>query len=168
TIMPSLLSLAASHPERKLEPGEALVTQNDEGGDLFILESGKLVVERDGVAVATLAQANILVGEMSVLLGIPNSATVRADGYARVRVIEDARAILLKDPEMTFQLAAMVASRLNATTALLVDLSNENTDKAEKGLLGRILAAIHLPSNDAPPDGEQPTPWGLVTPSAGL
>ena len=147
--MASLQELASSHPTRSLEPGEALISQGGPGGDLFILEAGKLAVERDGVPVATISAQNALVGEMSVLLGLPNSATVRAVDHATVRTIINARSHLMQDPELTFQLASLVAARLDATTALLVDLAKEHPGKTEQGLLARILSALTLQANDA-------------------
>jgi len=140
--MASLLALALAHPARILEAGEVLVTQGGHGGDLYILEEGELAVERDGVRVTTIATVNALIGEMSVLLGTPSSATVRATRRSTVLTIPEARAELLKDPELTFRLAAFVASRLDATTGLLVQLSREHSGPAEQGLLARLLSAI--------------------------
>jgi CRP-like cAMP-binding protein len=142
--MTTLQSLATP---RTLVPGEELILQGAAGGALYILVSGELSVERDGVAITTITARNALVGEMSVLLGTPNSATVRAVGPATVRALENAREYLMEDAELTFRLAALVASRLDATTALLVDLSKHHP--AQQGLLARILSAIHLQSDEA-------------------
>ncbi len=146
--MTSLQALASSRPTRSLAPDEVLISQGGPGGDLFILEQGELAVERDGVPVTTISAPNALVGEMSVLLGTPNSATVRAIGPVTVRSIEDARNHLLQDPELTFLLASLVAARLDATTALLVDLAKEHPGKTEQGLLARILSALTLQADD--------------------
>jgi CRP/FNR family transcriptional regulator, cyclic AMP receptor protein len=54
----SLLELAATQPTRTLAAGEVLIAQGREAGDLFVLESGQLVVERDGVAIATISSPN--------------------------------------------------------------------------------------------------------------
>ena len=140
--MANLLSLASSQPSRTLEPREELIIQGGPGGDLFVLESGELSIERDGVPVTTISAKNALVGEMSVFLGTPNSATVRAVDYATVRVIRDARKFLLQDAELAFQLSALVASRLDSTTALLVQLSQEHPGKTEQGLLARLFSAL--------------------------
>ena len=67
--MTSLLALTSSRPIRSLAPDEILLVQGEGGGDLFVLESGRLVVERDGVGIATISTPNTLIGEMSVLLG---------------------------------------------------------------------------------------------------
>ena len=77
--MTSLLTLTYAAPTRAVAQGEVLLTQGEVGGDLFVLESGRLEVERDGVTIAYIEEPNSLIGEMSVLLGTSASATVRAD-----------------------------------------------------------------------------------------
>src|SRR5664279_5572703 len=86
---------------------------------------------------------------MSVLLGKPHSATVRAETAAQVRVLTDAGKALDADLALAKQLAMLLAARLDATSALLVELSAQNNGKHDQGLLDRILAAIHLPPIDA-------------------
>ena len=150
--MTSLLALTASRPTRTLADGEVLLVQGEGGGDLFILLSGKLVVVRDGVTIATIAQPGTLVGEMSVLLGIRNSATVRAERETKVRVIRDANKLLEAEPGLARRVAALVAGRLEATSALLVELAKHNKGKSEQGLLTRILSTLYSP---APGEGEK-------------
>lgn len=147
--MESLSGRAASQPiTRTLGSGEVLIAQGEAGGDLFVLESGQLTVERDGVTIATIWRPNSLVGEMSVVLGTPNSATVRADRETRVQVIHDGRAHLEQDPALTFRVAWLMASRLDATSALLVDLTRQHDGKNEQGLFAKILSALHLPVDE--------------------
>jgi CRP-like cAMP-binding protein len=149
--MTSLNALASQHPSRTLVPSEVLIWQGGPGGDLFILEHGSLSVERDGVAVTTISSPNAFIGEMSVLLGTPSSATVRAAGHVTVRVIEDARSRLIDDPLLTIELASLVATRLDATTALLVDLAKDHPNKTEQSILARIFSALTLPAQYGAP-----------------
>ena len=144
--MSSITSLAASGTARDLEAGEVLIAEGEEGGKLYVLEAGQLSVERAGVALATISQPNGLVGEMSVLLGRRHSATVRAVGAVTVRAIPDARARLLADPELSFRLAALLAARLEATSAFLVNKTQQNPTVSERGLLASIFAALTSPS----------------------
>ena len=141
--MESLLTLAASHPSRTFGAGELLIGQGYQGGDLFILESGQLAVERDGVRIATIATPGSLIGEMSVVLGTANSATVQAEKPTTVRVIRNARQYLKTDPELTFRIAWLMANRLDATSAYLVQLTKDHAGKPEGGLLGRILSSLN-------------------------
>jgi CRP-like cAMP-binding protein len=145
--METLLALAASHPTRTYAAGEMLIAQGLEGGDLFILESGQLAVERDGVRIATIATPGAVIGEMAVVLGTVSSATVQAEKPSTVRVIRNAREVLRTDPELTFRIAWLMANRLDATSAYLVQLTKEHAGKPEGGLLGRILSSLNTPDD---------------------
>ena len=145
--MSSLIELTANRPTRTLAADEVLLAQGDGGGDLFILLNGELSVERDGVNLATLSQPGTLVGEMSVLLGTKSSATVRAERETKVRVVRDARRILEAEPELAMRVGALVAGRLDATSALLVELSKQHKG-GEQNVFTRILAALHAPGTD--------------------
>jgi len=145
--MASVLALTKSLPQRSLAPGEALITEGDAGGELFVLEHGKLTVERDGVTIATIADPGALIGEMSVLLGVDHSASVRADGPATVRVIEDAVNFLERTPLMALHVATLACERLDRTSALVVQLRKESeASGTEQGLLGRIFSSLTAPA----------------------
>jgi len=151
--MSSLLALTRSLPRRSLAPGEALISEGDEGGELYVLETGQLSVERDGVVIASIDEPGALIGEMAVLLGIDNSATVRARSGASVRVIEDAIPFLERTPLVALQVATLACARLDATSALLVELKKETQGKTdEQGLLSRIFSAMtSTPAPARPP-----------------
>ncbi len=146
--MASLLTLVSAHPVRTLNPGDILVAQGEGGGDLFVLERGRLAVERDGVVIATLTQPGTAVGEMSVLAGTRSSATVRAEEETRIRVVQDAAKLLVSQPELALRLGALVAGRLDATSALLVEMSTKAKGAADTGLIGRLMAALHGPRKE--------------------
>lgn len=144
--MASLLTLTYSSPTLDVARGEELVTQGMPGRDLYVLESGKFVVERDGVEIATIEHSDAMIGEMSVLLGRPHSATVRAERDSKVRVVRDAMRILEKHPELALRIAMLQSQRLDATSALLVQLNGETADKpSEQTLIGRIFSTLMAP-----------------------
>jgi CRP-like cAMP-binding protein len=146
TAMASLLALTLSQPTRALAPGEALITQGDQGGELYVLETGRLIVERDGVAIASIAEPGALIGEISLLLGTDSSATVRADKAASVRVVEDGIKFLERTPLVALQVATLACARLNATSALLVELKKDAQGKAgEHSIFARIMNALVEP-----------------------
>jgi CRP/FNR family cyclic AMP-dependent transcriptional regulator len=148
--MANILTLTRGQPQRALVRGEVLIDEGEASGELYVLESGKLVVERDGVAIATIDEAGALIGEMSVLLGIDHSATVRAELPSTVRVIEDGIPFLERTPLMALHVATLACARLDRTSALLVELRKEAEGKeSEQGLLGRIFSSLSAP----PPRG---------------
>jgi len=163
--MASLLTLTYSAPTLSLARGEVLITQGETGGDLYVLESGRLLVERDGVSIATIDEPDSLIGEMSVLLGTSYSATVRAEQNSKVRVVRDAIRILERQPAITLRLATLVCQRLDATSALLVELSREHTGKAsEQGLLSRIFSALLASPDGANKLSDERSAQGLYPP----
>jgi CRP-like cAMP-binding protein len=147
--MQSLLALAAAHPALNLDAGKTLIIQGLAGGDLYVLESGELAVERDGVKIATISTPGSPIGEMAVILGTAASATVKAERPTTVRVVRDAVTAIRQDPELSFRLAWLMANRLDSTSAYLVKLTHQHEGKAEHGLLGAILAALQKPDGYA-------------------
>ena len=148
--MASILTLVTGQPQRELAPGDTLIEEGEAGGELYVLEKGRLVVERDGVEIATIIEPGALIGEMSVLLGVDHSATVRADGPCTVRVIEDAVSFLERTPLMALHVATLACERLDRTSALVVQLRKEAEEKADdQGVWSRIFSALSGPSGRA-------------------
>jgi len=140
--MASMFLLTYSAPIRDLEIGDVLITQGKIGSDLFVLESGQLAVERDGVKIATIDQHDSLIGEMGLLLHKPHSATVRAETNSSVRVVADAMRVLERHPDITLRLALLLCQRLDETSGLVSELSRQVSGAAEKTLVGRILSSL--------------------------
>ena len=140
--MASMFLLTYSAPIKDLEIGEVLITQGEMGTDLFVLESGQLAVERDGVKIATIDQSDSLIGEMGLLLHKPHSATVRAETNSKVRVVADAMRVLERHPDITLRLASLLCHRLDETSGLVSELSRQVSGSAEKTLVGRILSSL--------------------------
>ena len=141
--MATLLALTKGQPVRELIAGQSLITAGEQSGELYVLESGRLAVMRDGVSIATITEPGALIGEMSVLLGIEHSATVRAEADSVVRTIENPIAFLERQPLVALHVATLACARLNSTSALLVELRKESAghDK-QQGLLSRIFASM--------------------------
>lgn len=75
---------------RRIERGDALVTQGEAGADLFILLDGVLSVEVDGEAVAEVGPGAML-GERAVIEGGRRTSTLRAVTRCRAAVIDPDR-----------------------------------------------------------------------------
>jgi CRP-like cAMP-binding protein len=148
--MASLLALTTAQPTRSLAAGEALIETGETGGEMYVLVNGRLSVSREGAEIATIAEPGALIGEMSVLLGIDHSATVRATVPTTVRVIDNALAFLERTPLVALHVATLACARLDATSALLAELKNEHAGKAEQGMLARIFGTLNAPPRDAP------------------
>ena len=139
--MATLLTLTYEQPTLSLAPGDVLIKEGDPGGDLYVLESGRLRVERDGVTLATISAAGALIGEMSVLLGTENTATVRAEKPTTVRVVKDALAYLERQPLVALRVAMLLSQRLDATSALLVE-AQKGKPQEPTGIFGRLMSTL--------------------------
>ena len=71
---------------RKLDEGDVLVEQGDEGSDVYLLLDGVLRVEVDGEPVAEMGPGTML-GERASLEGGKRTATLRARTKARVAIV---------------------------------------------------------------------------------
>ncbi len=114
----------ANPPSTSLQmfpPGAVLIPEGGKLGTLFVLREGQLEVVREGRRISLIGQRGSIVGEMSVLLNSPHTATVRAVTPVEVFVIPDAIKFLETRPLWTLQLARLLAQRLNTTTAALID-----------------------------------------------
>ena len=102
------------------------MTQGGKLGKLFVLRQGEVEVERDGAYINSTSQPGAIFGEMSLLLDIPHSATVRAVTDIEVFVIDDALKVLEANPGWTLQIARLLAQRVNATTQMLAQTHQED------------------------------------------
>ncbi len=112
-----------------LAAGQLLLEQGGKTGKLFVLRSGVLEVERDGMLVGTARQPGAVFGEMSLLLDIVHSATVRAVTDVEVFVLADALRVLEAHPAWTLQIARLLARRVDATTAQLAAQGAEERER---------------------------------------
>lgn len=115
--------------------GAELIRQGGRSGSLIVLKEGEVEVLRDGKFVSSMAQPGAIFGEMSVLLERPHSATVRALSDVQLYVIADALKVLEAHPAWLLQIARLLAQRVNATTAELVSLKQEQQSEGEDILI---------------------------------
>ena len=73
------LSLLASRLEREeVEPGETIVREGEPGDRFYIVLSGMLNVSQEGLGDRRLLRPGDSFGEVSLAMGIPRTASVRA------------------------------------------------------------------------------------------
>ena len=96
-----------------------LIEQGGRTGQLYVLKDGELEVLRDGKHVTSIKTPGSVIGEMSVLLDTPQTATVRAVTEVDYFVIDNAIEVLRTHPDWLLQIARLLAQRVKDTTALL-------------------------------------------------
>ena len=141
--MADILDYCAGHTAQSFKPGEELITEGRQDGKLFILIEGQVEVQRKGTQVSYIDEPGSFFGEMSVLLDMPYSATVRALSEVSAYVIDDALKFFESRPEIAIHVASLLARRLYYTTSYLVDLQQQSAGKREDlDLVDRILAQL--------------------------
>lgn len=118
-------ALARTMTERRFLAGTEIVRQGDEGLSLYVILEGTVRVQRAGpsahdVELATIGAGGFF-GEMTLLDGLPRSATVRAISDVRCALLprwglED---IFRENPAVALSMLSVLSRRLRATERLL-------------------------------------------------
>jgi CRP-like cAMP-binding protein len=141
--MTELLELSADLPVLTVPSGSTLLVEGTTTGRMYVLRSGAVTVERDGVAFARIDAPGAIFGEMAVVLGQPASATVRATTDVDVHVIDDPESFLVERPGAALSILRMTASRLDGLTQYLVDVKAQFADEqGHLGMIGEIVDTL--------------------------
>jgi CRP-like cAMP-binding protein len=104
--------------------GEAICRQGEPGDRMFIVQSGRVIVEvasGTGAVFVTELKGGDIFGEMALVERRPRSATVRAHGPVRVLTL-DKRAFLRQvheDPSLAYRILETMSRRIRRLDAEL-------------------------------------------------
>jgi CRP/FNR family cyclic AMP-dependent transcriptional regulator len=140
--MATIFEAALGLPVTILGPQAVLVAEGARTGKLYILKSGDLEVVRENSVVAGFSDSGAVIGEMSVLLDQPHSATVRSRNGAEVYVIDDPVAFLDRNPFVAREIARSLAQRLSQTTSLLVEMRHRAKEREDHEMFDKIFALL--------------------------
>ena len=141
--MRSILEHCAAARRERLEPGAILLEEQERTGRLFVLIEGHVEVLRGNTQIALIKEPGSIFGEMSILLNLPHTATVKAQSAVEVHVFDEAPRFLRSDPEIAFLIAKLLAQRLNAATTYLVDLKRQFADQNNHlEMVGEVLESL--------------------------
>ncbi len=140
--MTDMLTLTEHLPELNYEPGDIVITEGGDSTGVWVLVSGSLLITKSGKEVNRVTQPGALVGEMSILLGVPDSATVAAAEPCRMRYAENGEALLTSNPRIIHLVAVGLAERLNFVTTYLADLKNQYGDAPGLAMVPEVLQAL--------------------------
>jgi CRP/FNR family cyclic AMP-dependent transcriptional regulator len=141
--MASILDICAGATRQDFAAGTVLLSEGETSGRLYVLAEGSVEVLRGATQVAIVSEPGAVFGEMSVLLGRPHTATVKAASPIGVYAFEDAGSFLKSHPEIAFFLGRLLAERLNAATTYLVDLKRQFEGQGNHfGMVGEILESL--------------------------
>ena len=137
--MASFLEALRDLPVQNLAAGDMLIEQGSQTGRIFILVTGQVEIVKDGKTVATSGQAGDLFGDISALLHIPHTTSVRATRDSTFRVATDARAFLEQNPAVCMHLCELLARRLVSVTEYLVNLKDQYAGHDHIGMVDEVL-----------------------------
>ena len=121
--MSAILNACQGVAARTIEPGALLFSEGTQDGMLYVLVNGEVEILKGDFQVNTVTEPGALFGEMSLQLGIPHMATVRARKSCQVRVIEDGDGFLRSNAAISFDLLKLMAGRLHGVTNHLTNLN---------------------------------------------
>ncbi len=141
--MQDILDACSGLPEAQFAADDCLIQEGGPGGNLYVLISGEVVVLKGETEVARVSQPGSVFGEMSALLGLPYSASVRAVGPVRAHLSENAADFIAANPAVALHTARILAQRLHAATAYLADVKAQFADqKNHFAMMDRILETL--------------------------
>jgi CRP-like cAMP-binding protein len=155
--MRDILEYCIGGVRRNVAAGTEVLHQGGRTGHLYVLIEGRLDVVRGDTVVATLTEPGAVLGEMSVLLDAPHTATVRAATDSVVYEIDDAATFLRRQPAVTLIIARMMAQRLNVATTYLADLKHQYAGHGNHlAMVGDVLQSmINLPPAQVSPGSDR-------------
>jgi len=145
--MADILDYCADLKVTSFKAGAVILTEGERLGKIYLLKEGQVEVIREKTQVTHIDEPGSIFGEMSVLLDMPHSATVKALSATKLYEIPDALTFLDKRPEFSLHIATMLARRLYYTTSYLVDLQQQAQGKRQDlDLVDEILASLVNPA----------------------
>lgn len=148
--MPDILDYCKGRKAETFKSGAVLINEGGDERKLFVLIEGQVEVLRGETQVSYVEEPGSLFGEMSVLLDMPYSATVKALSDVKAYVIDDPLGFFRSQAEISLELAALLARRLYYTTSYLVDLQQQAAGRREDlDIVDQILAQL----TQSPDDG---------------
>ena len=129
--MNAVLERCRDLPTHTFAPGDTVLAEGTRSGRLYVLVSGTIEVVKGDVQVHTHSEPGSFFGEVSALLDVPHTATVRALDTVTFHVAEDPLAFLGSNPAFALELSRLLARRLHYVTTYLVDLKKQFEDSGD-------------------------------------
>ena len=154
--MRAVLDYCTGGVERKVPEGTLVIHEGGKTGHLFVLLQGKLEVIKGDSIVAVLTEPGAMLGEMSVLLDQPHTATVRAASDSTIYEFDDAASFLRDQPQVALLIARLLAQRLNVATTYLADLMHQYAGHGTHlSMVSELLQSmINLPPSQVSPGSD--------------
>ncbi|MHB1308987.1 MAG: Crp/Fnr family transcriptional regulator [Limisphaerales bacterium] len=140
--MTAILAQLGNHPVRHFAAGETVLEQGDHTGLLYILIEGGVEVVKDDTTVASSSEPGAIFGDLSAILGIPYTASVRAVRPSHFHVLTNPRTFLEQNPQVCLHLCELLARRLDAANQYLVNVKQQFAGHDHLGMLDGVLDTL--------------------------
>jgi CRP/FNR family cyclic AMP-dependent transcriptional regulator len=141
--MATVLETCKALPQQRFAAGEVVMAEGVSDGILYVLVEGAVEILKGDVQINTVADPGAFFGEVSVLLGLPHMATVKALQPSVFYVARDPAAFLHANPEVALAVAALLAKRLHYVTTYLVDMKRQfESHENHLSLVDEVLEAL--------------------------
>jgi len=155
--MRDILEYCIGGVRRNCVAGTEVLHEGGRTGHLYVLIEGRLEVIKGDAVVASIVEPGAVLGEMSVLLDTPHTATVRAAQDSAIYEIDDAASFLRQQPAVTILIARMLAQRLNVANTYLADLKRQYAGHGTHlAMVGDVLQSmVNLPPSEVSPGSDR-------------
>ena len=141
--MNDVLAMCGDLPELRLASSDRLIEEGVRTDRLYVLKSGAFEVVRNGVRVVVITEPGAFMGEISAMLGAAPTANVVATCDSTVHVVENASSAVRQRPELTYAIAQLLARRLSALTAYMVDIKRQYAgSNTHLTLMDQVLGSL--------------------------
>jgi CRP-like cAMP-binding protein len=112
-----MMKVTWRHELQKFADGETIFVENESSSEMFVVRSGKVEISKSvgdhSMRLAVLERGSFF-GEMSLLEGLPRSATARAIGAVELLVLKPGSLLLRirRDPTFAFELLQQLSGRI--------------------------------------------------------
>ena len=141
--MNDVLAMCSDWPEIAIGKGHLLIEEDVRANRLYVLKHGAFDVVRNGVRIVQISDPGAFLGEISSVLGSAPTANVVAAQDSIVHVMDEASASVRMRADVTYAIAQLLARRLSAVTAYLVDIKRQYADSnTHLGLMDQVLGSL--------------------------
>lgn len=158
------MKVTRQHEIQKFTDGETIFTEGESSSEMFVLRTGKVEISKNvgghSVRLAVLDRGSFF-GEMSLLEGLPRSATARAIGDVALLVLRPGSLLLQirRDPTFAFELLQQLSGRIrDLNEKLVVKLATaEFGNRLARSAFMMSAAAEYRPAHGPEPEAERAT-----------
>lgn len=147
--MKTILKYCKNLPEKQFLTSEDLIIEGGQEEKLYILIEGEVEIYKGETFIAVQDEPGAIFGEMSLLLGLPSTATVKATLPTRTYEVSNGNVFLKTNPDLSYLLATLLAKRLHNVNTYLVDMKKQYEDRLDHlCLMDEVLESLLIQQLD--------------------